>query len=224
LETAKRQGKIRHIGMTSHSTRVLQRLLHAPPDWVETIQIPFNFVGDEACVRFLGPARRANLGFLAMKSLGGGVLERPDLALRFVLQYPDVVALVGIETLSELRQNLRLAREARPLDPTEQRTLARLSDKLGKYFCRKCQYCHPCPSGIPIHVALGARSLLGRFNRRALAGPFRKLMHQAASCRQCGVCETRCPYRLPIRKLLAENVVVFRRGLRRLGIPWDDPA
>jgi hypothetical protein len=222
LLAARRQGKIRHLGVTSHSTRVLQRLLRAPPDWVETLQVPFNFVGDQACVRFLAPARRANLGFLAMKSLGGGVLERPDLALRYVLQFPDVVALVGIEKLSELKQNLRLAREARPLDPVEQRTLTRLRDKLGRHFCRKCQYCHPCPSGIPIHVALGAKTLLGRFNRRALAGPFRQLMRRAAACTKCGVCETRCPYKLPIRRLMAENVALFRRGLRRLGIPWED--
>jgi len=33
-----------------------------------------------------------------------------------------------------------------------------------------------------------------------------KAMEAAAKCTECGECETRCPYQLPIRKLLQDQV------------------
>lgn len=220
LVAAKLAGKVRHIGVSSHSLDFLERLLAEAPNAFETIQVPLNFVGDEAGARLLGPARAAGVGFIAMKPMGGGALERPDLALRYVLQFDGVVAIPGIETRSELRQNLRLARCPRPPAGSELRDLAALRRRLGRMFCRKCDYCRPCPADIQISLALGAETLVRRFNRQTLAGWCLDVMRKAAACRKCGACEKRCPYRLPIRRLLAEKVAFFRKAVAEMGIEW----
>lgn len=222
LKRARKLGKIRFIGLTSHSVDLLARVLKEAPLLFDTIQVPFNFVGDESGRTLLPAARAADVGFIAMKPLGGGALEHPDLALRYVLQYADVVTIPGMETMKELKQNAQLAVERRPLTAEEEQLLGRLRDKLGKQFCRKCNYCQPCPQGIAIHLALGARTLLKRFDRRTIAGWCRDVMRKAAVCKQCGLCETRCPYQLPIRALLEENVALFRKGLKPLNIAWGE--
>lgn len=221
MRQAKKAGKIRFIGITSHSRDLLTRVLRETADLIDTIQSPFNFVGDESARTLLPLARRQDIGFIAMKPLGDGVLERPDLALRYVLQFEGLVTIPGMETLAELRQNLRLAAKFEPLNAAELRQLRVLRRKLGRSFCRKCGYCQPCPEGIVIHLALGAETLLKRFNRTGIASWCKAAMRKATACRQCGICETRCPYHLPIRRLLKQNVALYRRRLYALKIPWD---
>ena len=221
LRRARRQGKIRFIGVTSHSRDLLKRILSEAPEVFDTIQVPFNFVGDESGISLLPLARKRDVGFLAMKPFGGGILERPDLAFRYVLQYEGIVPIPGMESLRELRQNVRLAQEAQPLSVAERKTLMGIRKKLGKRFCRKCNYCQPCPQGIVIHLALGAGSLLKRFDRKVIAGWCRDVMRKATTCIKCGACEKRCPYHLPIRTLLEENITLFRRGLKGMRIAWD---
>ncbi|MBI3986148.1 MAG: aldo/keto reductase [Lentisphaerae bacterium] len=221
LTRAQREGKVRFIGVTSHSIDVLKKIITKAPRVFDTIQIPFNFVGDESGISLWPTARKAGIGFLGMKPMCGGVLDRPDLALRYVLQFEGIVPIPGMETLRELRENIRLAREARPPDKAEERELLRIRRRMGKWFCRKCNYCQPCPQGIAIHLALGAGTLLKRFNRSCVSGWCRDIMRKATTCTKCGLCETRCPYKLPIRSLLVENIALFRKGLRGMGIAWD---
>lgn len=220
LRRARAAGKIRFIGVTSHSRDFLARVLRKAPEIFDTIQVPFNCIGDESGITLLPLARKAGLGFIAMKPFCGGVVERPDLAFRYVLQFEDVVPIPGMETIRELHFNVKMARLASPLGENDLKTLARIRRQTGKVFCRKCGYCQPCPQAIEIHLALGGASLMRRFNREALAGWCRDVMRKAAGCIKCGLCEKRCPYKLPIRRLLVENVSLFRRELRKLRIPW----
>ena len=221
LRRARRAGQVRFFGVTSHSPDLLKRILTEAPEVFDTVQVPFNFVGDESGASILPLALRHDVGFLAMKPFGGGVLDRPDLAFRYVLQYAGMAPIPGMETLRELRQNVQLTRESQPLSPAELRVLKTLRKELGRTFCRKCNYCQPCPQGITIHLALGAKSHLRRFDRRLLGGWCRDVLRKATTCVECGACEQRCPYHLPIRDLLKENVALFRRGLRSLKIAWE---
>lgn len=220
LHEAKQAGKVRHIGITSHSPDLLKRVAREMPDAFETVQVPFNFVGDESGLEILPLALEADMGFIAMKPMGGGALDRPDLALRYVLEFDGVVAIPGMSSVGELEQNLALAEERRPLDEAEKRVLARLKAELGKFFCRKCEYCQPCPGEVKIPLVLAASTFFKRFNNEMLAGWCSDVVRGALECTKCGECEEKCPYHLPIRELLEQNIALFKSKAAELGIPW----
>jgi len=98
----------------------------------------------------------------------------------------------------------------RHLTDEEQQEIERIRHEVGNRFCRRCGYCLPCPTEIPIPVALNMLSFIRRFPPETVLGTrFSAVAAKAAGCLQCGVCETRCPYQLPIRDMLIESVAAF---------------
>ena len=81
---------------------------------------------------------------------------------------------------------------------------------LGTQFCRRCNYCAPCTAGIPIS---GVFLIEGYFSRYGLQDwakeRYEALAKKASDCIDCGACEPRCPYNLPIREMLKHAVKVF---------------
>ncbi len=198
---AKNAGKIGHIGITLHSTDLFRQALELP--WVETIMFPYNIVETQA-EDLIARCAEKNIGFICMKPLAGGALENAPLAIRFIMQNPHVsVVIPGMAEEKEISQNISAALDKRPLTEAEQAEISHIRNTLGTEFCRRCNYCAPCTVGINIS---GSILFEGYFNRydlkdwaydRYMAMPVR-----ADACVDCGVCESRCPYNLPIRKML----------------------
>ena len=201
LEAARTAGKIGHIGITLHSVELFQRALELP--WVETIMFPYNIVETQA-EELIARCAEKNIGFICMKPLAGGALENATLAIRFIMQNPNVdVVIPGMAEEKEITQNIAAALDKSPLSAQEQEEIEKIRKTLGTEFCRRCNYCAPCTAGINIS---GSILFEGYFNRydlkdwaydRYMAMPVR-----ADACVDCGVCESRCPYNLPIRKML----------------------
>jgi predicted aldo/keto reductase-like oxidoreductase len=83
---------------------------------------------------------------------------------------------------------------------------------VGTRFCRRCEYCQPCPQEIPISTVMNLRSFWKRFPaERFFSGRFPQTVETAKTCLECGECEERCPYHLPIREMLVENVAFYER-------------
>lgn len=210
LLEAKAAGKIRHLGVTAHMATVFERALEM--DWVETVMFPYNIVETqgEALMR---RCTEQNVGFICMKPLAGGALEDANLALRFIASNPDVsVVIPGMYDLREIDENIAALENNAPLTAQETEKIDTIRRELGTQFCRRCNYCQPCTAGISIS---GIFVLEGYLNRYGLGDWARQryaaMPKTAGNCVGCGVCETRCPYQLPIREMLARCKAEFGR-------------
>lgn len=201
LMDAKTAGKIGHIGVTAHSIEVFGMALEC--DWVETIMFPYNIVethGEE----LIAKCAEKNIGFIDMKPLAGGALEDATLALRFVCANPNVsVTIPGMAEPRELEQNLAAVADAAPLSGDELAKIDAIRKELGTQFCRRCNYCAPCTVGIAIPNIFLFEGYLSRYGLEDWArGRYDSMAKTASDCIECGACEPRCPYGLPIRQML----------------------
>ena len=208
LLEARAAGKIGHIGLTAHSTEVFARALTL--DWVETIMFPYNIVETqgEALIR---EAAEKNVGFIAMKPMAGGALEDATLAMRFLMSNPDVtVAIPGMAAANEAEQNTAAVTDTAPLTDAELAEIDRIRKTLGTQFCRRCNYCAPCTVGIAIPNVFLFQGYLDRYGLADWAkGRYFGMAVNPKACVDCGVCETRCPYNLPIREMLKTAAAQF---------------
>ena len=201
LNEAKEAGKIGHIGVTAHSLEVFKAALGM--DWVETIMFPYNIVETQAEALIRECANR-NIGFVCMKPLAGGAIEDATLALRFITANPHVTVVIpGMAEESELQQNLDACNDTAPLSPEERGKILEIRKELGTNFCRRCNYCQPCAAGINISGVFLFDGYLSRYGLADWARDrYASLPAKASDCIGCGACEDRCPYQLPIRKML----------------------
>ena len=78
-----------------------------------------------------------------------------------------------------------------------------IKHQLGTDFCRRCNYCAPCTVGINIPSVFLFAGYLQRYNLADWAKDrYSTLPVKASACIECGECEKRCPYHLPIREKL----------------------
>lgn len=201
---AKTQGKIGHIGVTLHSVELFCEAVELP--WVETIMFPYNIVetqGEELIAR----CAEKNIGFICMKPLAGGAIDDALTALRFVVSNPGVTVVIpGMADEGEIQQNVSATADTTPLTDAELATIATIRGQLGTNFCRRCNYCAPCTVGINIPSVFLFEGYFSRYNLKQWAADrYSQLPKTASDCVGCGACEKRCPYQLPIRRML-ENV------------------
>ena len=152
-----------------------------------------------------------NIGFIVMKPMAGGALDDPELALRFICSNPDVTVVIpGMYEVKEIEQNLSAVENEAPLSEDELQKISEIREQLGTNFCRRCNYCQPCSVGIDISTVFLLQGYLDRYglvdwsNKR-----YSGLAVKASACVDCGACEPRCPYNLPIRQMLKEAVTKF---------------
>ncbi len=210
LLEAKAAGKIRHIGLTCHSLETFQRALELP--WVETIMFPYNIVEThgEALIR---RCAEKNIGFICMKPLAGGAIEDATLALRYIVKNEDVTVVIpGMAEEKEIVQNIAAVCDDAPLTEEEKANIQSIKDTLGTQFCRRCNYCAPCTAGIGISLVFLLEGYLSRYGLDDWARTrYHNAEKKASDCIECGLCETRCPYHLPIRQMLKDAAKKFEK-------------
>lgn len=208
LKEAQAAGKIGHIGITAHSTAVFERALSM--DWVETIMFPYNIVENQGA-ELMETCRKKGIGFIAMKPLAGGAIEDAALALRYICANPAIsVVIPGMAELKEIRQNITACSDTAPLTEDEFAKIQKVRDDLGTNFCRRCNYCAPCTAGINIPGVFLFAGYLQRYGLGDWAKDrYSALPVKASQCVECGECETRCPYHLPIREMLKKAAADF---------------
>lgn len=208
LLKAKKDGKIRFIGLTNHSCDIA--LDAALSGLYDTIQYPFSMLSTKKETDLATMCGSLGIGFIAMKALCGGLLTNIPLAFSFLRQFENVVPIWGIQKIEELEEILAL--EANPPKLTAE-SLAQIEEEkkaLMGNFCRGCGYCLPCPAGIPIENANRMSLMIRRAPKEAWLTPaWKEKMALIENCTGCGACEKRCPYQLKPYITLKENLADF---------------
>ena len=201
LLEAKAAGKIGHIGLTAHSLEVFEKALET--DWVETLMFPYNIVESQGA-ELMKKCTEKNIGFICMKPLAGGALEDATLALRYIAMNNDVTVVIpGMAEEKEIAQNIAAVNDTSPLSAEELAAIENIRNTLGTQFCRRCNYCAPCTAGISISAIFLLEGYLSRYGLADWAKMrYAGLDKTASDCIGCGVCESRCPYNLPIRDMM----------------------
>ena len=204
VREAKRAAVVKHIGLTTHSLDVAKEAVKS--GYFETVMVALNFVNDVAANELLPLAKEHDVGVIAMKPLAGGMLDNVTLAFKYLMGFPDVLPLVGIDKTEYIEEIVRIVEAPWSMSETEQYEMARVKAELGTRFCRNCDYCQPCPEEIRISFVLHARSAVKRYPpEQIFTGIVGEMMEKVANCIECGECEEKCPYGLPIREMLKEE-------------------
>ena len=213
LLEAKAAGKIGHIGITAHEIGTFEMGLEM--DWVETIMFPYNFVELQAADLIRKCAEKGK-GFICMKPLAGGAIENAPLAMRFIASNKDItVNIPGMANEDELKQNVAAACDPAPLSEDDLKEVQNIRDTLGNQFCRRCNYCQPCTMGINISFCFTINGYLTRYGLKDWAiGRYKGMAVEHNACIECGMCESHCPYHLPIIEMLKDVYSNFQKEIK----------
>ena len=217
LLAARSEGKIRFIGLTAHSVDVAEQAVQS--GLYDIVQFPFSYLSGGRDLAVPGICRDADVGFLAMKALGGGLIRNIPAAFAFLRGYDNVLPLWGIQKMEELEEFLALSAAPPVWDETMEASVAQDRRALGAAFCRGCGYCMPCAAEIEISFVARVELLLGRAPlQKVMDAEGRAKVAKAADCTQCGECRSRCPYGLDAPELVRRNAAFFHSYLRRRGM------
>ncbi len=201
LKEAREAGKIRFVGITGHIPAILVKAIKTGE--FDTVQFPFNPIETGGGAELLPLARKMNLGTIAMKPFAGGAIKNTVLSLRYILEQGFSTVIPGMDDPAQVAQNLAAGKDLRPMTGEERAMLEAEASSLGATFCRRCEYCQPCPQGIDIPTVFLLDGYWTRYGLKDWAvGRYRPMKVKASDCAECGECESRCPYQLPIREML----------------------
>lgn len=236
----KREGKIRHLGISFHDTpEVLERILTEQPD-IEVVQIQLNYLDyDDPSVqggKVYEVCRKYHKPVLVMEPVkGGGLTDLPQeaaevftalkggsfasYAIRYAASFEGVfMVLSGMSTMEQMEDNIGYMRDFQPLTEKEREAILKVRDILraeNAIACTACRYCvDGCPMNIPIPNLFSCLNTQRRYhdwNSDYYYEVHTKDRGRASDCIRCGQCERICPQHLPIPKLMEEVAEAFEK-------------
>ena len=215
---ARKQGKVRHIGITNHRLNIAKEAIES--GLYETLQFPFSYLASDKDIELVNMCKKADMGFVAMKALSGGLITNSKAAYAYIAQYDNVLPIWGIQKETELDEWLSYIDDPPAMDSGVKALIEKDRDELSGEFCRGCGYCMPCPAGIEINNCARMSLMLRRAPSAAwLNETWQKNMAQIENCLHCGSCRSKCPYGLDTPTLLQKNLADYKRVLA--GEPVD---
>jgi uncharacterized protein len=214
LLKAREQGKIRYIGVSSHSLPMAIRLVET--GLFHTIQFPFNFIEEAAKEELLPTAIQKRMGILAMKPFAGGVIDNAEIVFKYLRQFPDVLPIPGFDSIESVDQVVSFYEHPKAVSEKDRQLMEQYRLELGKKFCRRCEYCQPCPQGVMITMAMGYKIIASRMSPAVSVDFCKAFMKSIELCTQCEECVQRCPYQLPIPDMLKEYYDLYEQHRKQL--------
>ena len=209
---AKQQGKIRHIGVTAHKIQVAFDCVES--GLYETMQFPFSYLASEKEIQLVRLCREKNVGFVAMKGLAGGLINRSEAAMAYIAQYDNVLPIWGVQRESELAEWIGYMVDTPAMTDEIAAYIAKEQQELSGEFCRGCGYCMPCPAGIMINQCARMSLMLRRAPSKAWLTPeMQAEMKKIENCLNCRQCTKKCPYELETPELLKKNYEDYKKVL-----------
>ena len=209
---ARRQGKIRFIGLTSHSFEVAREAVES--GLYDTLQFPFSYLAAECDEALVHLCREKNVGFICMKALAGGLITRSDAAYAYLAQFDNTLPIWGVQRETELDEFISYQTREPVMTEEIRDLIERDRHELAGDFCRGCGYCLPCPAGIPIPTAARMSLLLRRAPVAGSLSPeMQAQMARIDQCIGCRHCADHCPYHLDTPALLKKNYADYKSFL-----------
>ena len=204
MEDFKRQGMIRHIGITAHKIGVAEEAVES--GLYATLQFPFSYLSGQREIDLVEKCRAADVGFIAMKAIAGGLITNSAAAMAYIAQFENVLPIWGIQRDSELDEWLSFMDKVPEMDEEMTALIRADKESLGADFCRGCGYCMPCPKEITINQCARISLMIRRAPSAGwLNDHWQAEMEKTTECISCGLCKTRCSYELDIPALLKKN-------------------
>ncbi len=209
---AKEQGKVRHIGITTHRFEVALEAIES--GLYETLQFPLCYLANEKDMAVVQACKKAGMGFIAMKALSGGLLTNSAAAYAWLDQHDHVLPIWGVQRERELDEFLSYVHNPPTMTQEISALIERDRAQLQGEFCRGCGYCMPCPVGIEINNCARMSLMIRRAPTAAWTDEKgQERMRKIENCMNCGACKAKCPYGLDTPRLLQENYRDFMEVL-----------
>ncbi len=207
---AKEQGRIRHIGITNHRLAIAHEAIDS--GLYETLQFPFCYLATDKDIELVEKCRQADMGFIAMKALSGGLITNSAAAYAFLAQYDNVLPIWGVQRESELDEFLSYNEDPPAMTEEIEAVIRHDREELLGDFCRGCSYCMPCPAGIEINTCARMSLLLRRSPSAGHLSPEGQAkMMKIENCIHCNQCKSKCPYGLDTPALLQKNLEDYKK-------------
>ncbi len=234
LDTAISDGRIKNVGFSFHDeVDLFKEIVDAYPWDFCQIQYNYMNENYQAGTEGLEYAASKNIPVIVMEPLLGGKLAKEppieikllwekanikrtpvEWGLTWIYNHPEVALILsGMNTHEQLDQNIRIAKAVAP-DALTTEELELVKDVGKKYVertrvnCTGCEYCMPCPNKVVIPYNFELYNDYATYDDvEASAKTYEKLKstnQSAASCVECGKCETACPQHLPIIRILKD--------------------
>jgi len=221
-EEAKKQGKIRHIGISTHNPNaILDRVLQVGK--FEVLLSTYNFAvgsnNDGAYERL----ERAGIGLVAMKVMApatppgfstgfkssGNIAKTPGgplASLKWVLRNKRMGTTVPSMTDSDqLQENFRAMTE--PFNPQDEKVLIAINEEIRPYYCRMCYRCEgQCPKGAAVPETIRYLSYADFYGQFGLGREHFAMLPETARAIRCGECRS-CPVACPNGVHVAERMI-----------------
>lgn len=209
---AKKQGKIRFIGITNHRQTVAREAIAS--GLYDTLQFPFCYLASDEDKEIVNAAKTNDMGFIAMKALSGGLITDSQAAYAYLRQFDHVAPIWGIQRENELDEFLSYQENPPMLTDAMKAKIAGDRKELSGNFCRGCGYCMPCPQGIEINNCARMSLMLRRApSADLLSREGQEKMKKIEDCIHCDQCKEKCPYGLDTPELLRKNYEDYKTFL-----------
>lgn len=219
-----KKGYVRHIGFTSHSLSVAEQAVQS--GLYQTLQFPLNALSGPADEALIQACEKAQMGVIAMKPFGGGIIKQASVTFTYFSQHPNVVPIYGMQRQSELRELLELEAAPPLMDAYMKKQTRQMINAIGGQFCRGCGLCNKaCPQGIQISSCNRMGDFLSRNTLTTyLTAKWRDAMEKTRACTECGACVQACPYGLDVRSQMRDSYEIFMDLWNRLGDQSQNPV
>lgn len=209
---AKEQGRIRHIGITNHRLKVAEEAIDS--GLYDTLQFPFCYLATEKDIALVKKCEKADMGFISMKALSGGLINNSAAAYAFQAQYENVLPIWGVQREEELDEFLSYIDQPPVMTEELRQVIDHDREELCGNFCRGCGYCMPCPAGIKINDCARMSLMIRRAPAQMqLTADMQKMMMKIEDCLHCNQCMEKCPYELNTPELLQKNLKDYKEIL-----------
>lgn len=219
MTTAKKNGKTRFIGLSTHRNEPEVILAAVETGVIDVVLTAINFKQDQypELKKAIAKAAESGIGIIGMKNLAGGYLDEEKqkpvnakAAIKWVLQDPNITTCIpGFVTYDQLQEDLELLADI-TLKPDELNSLELASAEMGMY-CQGCGVClHGCKKSLPVPDIM--RAYMYAYGYGNLEKAYTTLVDYDIAvnpCSDCDFCTVRCVKNFPVAEKIA-NITRLR--------------